>query len=182
MAILTEENINTIFDELEKRIKNSAGIKICVNKPSVNFESWVQVELCNILNSKEGLNITLANITVESRDGMPKKKYIDVLIRDELEMPLTAIAIKIIKLAPEGAINEEKKCFEDITTLNDCGVAEKALLYVVYEAPCGERRKKTWSDVRKKMKCQGDAPERSFGLVYDNDGHKTNVYLELIKV
>ena len=77
MVILNEENIKCILCELKKKMEESIGVRIAVMQGSVNFENWLQVELCGILT---GLFKDL-EIKIEKEIdivGDLKKRYLDV--------------------------------------------------------------------------------------------------------
>lgn len=185
MLVLTEKNISKIFSELEVRIKKCDGIRICINQNKVNFENWVQVELCNILNSLIVHDIDNIEVEKPERDIDKKKKenkYFDIAIKNgPRELVTTVIAIKIIRVGTYGGLSDVKKYHEDISALAESKTVEKALLCVLYDKS-GKQHKKCWNDVRNDFGYQEPPYSEPFDLKYNQQGDKTKVYLELKKI
>lgn len=175
--ILTKENISFVFDELKKKIENNAGVNVCIQQKSKNFENWVQVELCNILSRIVGDD----KISVES-------KNIDIVVGEKSEGSKVkdiklAIEIKILKIGPEGYYNKsgcEKDIKEKLSNIDFAQDVEKALLCVVYNVPGKRARTKTWSQCREHLLVGNREviPPQAIDFKYK----QTTGYLDLIVV
>jgi hypothetical protein len=125
MAVLTEENVKYILSELKKRIEKSMGVVNAMQQHSVNFENWVQIEMCDILN---GYIAKGDVIEIEKRGN------VDIRICGGNNNKV-AIEIKILLSGKSG----KAKRLADVVKLDKFDEnIEKAILWVVYKRPKGE--------------------------------------------
>lgn len=130
MAILVEENVKCILCELKKKIEENIGVVNAIRQGSVNFENWVQIEMCGILNGY-----------IDSGDGIviEKNGNFDIRICGKNGNNKVAIEIKIIK----SGHYEMSEINDDVDGLNDLDphnkAMERAILCVVYKEPARER-------------------------------------------
>ena len=126
MPILTNKNVTVILGELQKRILNSVGVLNAIRQGSVNFENWVQIEICSILNGY----INNGNVIVIER-----LRNIDICICNENNSTKMAIEIKIIK----SGHYEMSEIIDDINKLDNFDqlnmAMERSILCVVYKEP-----------------------------------------------
>jgi len=139
MAILVEENVKSILCELKKKVEESIGVMNAIRQGSVNFENWVQIEMCGILSRY----IDSGNKIVIEKNG-----NFDIRICGKSEENKVAIEIKIIK----SGHYEMSKIQDDVIKLDNFEQSnesmEKAVLCVVYKE---SQREKECKEILKEI-------------------------------
>jgi len=136
-TILTKTDVDSILYKLGEKIEGSTAVYNCMQKRSVNFENWVQIELCEILIEK----YSSAGYKIEAEETISKGQAIDTVIKDANENIKVGIEIKIILLG-KSQIGKIEKDIKKLKAENNI------ILCIVYKMIGGEKR---WDDYRKEI-------------------------------
>jgi len=177
MPILTQGNVQAILCELKKRIEGSFGVVNAMRQDSTNFEQWVQIEMCGILN---GYIDNIDNIVIE-RDG-----NFDIRICGNND-DVTKVVIEI-KIIQSGNANMPG-VIADVDNLNafvpDNPALERAFLAVVYRRQHNENDSEFYINqisvyIRSNLlENQSQVIEQEGFCLVDNNGENIEVVLYL---